>query len=513
MRFLAAAGLVMILAGIGAFYATERVLSAFSVLNLAGGAGLLVVAAVLSLRNVRGWSGERSRRIAARWTLLAALVVAAALASGPLSLGLHGALDLTVERSYTLSEQTLGVCRELAPGDAEARAELLFFEDAKLAKEIGPLVRAYDAACPEIRTRFLTHEEMPPQARSILGRTESTVVACRGTRCEYVGFPSEPNLTNALLRLGRRRELLAYFLLGHGEADLADESDSGFSGLAEVLRAEGVEPRGWISSASLAVPQAASVVIAAAPQRNLLDGELAALETWLRGGGRLLVLLEPGVESNLAKLLERFGFELPEGVLADPLSSPLVERPTLLNLLVNGFDATHVVVKQFNPRTMLLVPGARMVVAAHKPEADDELRNLVFTSSRAWLERDVAAAMADREIRPDPGELAEQELPLAALGRYPRGGAEARIVVIGDRDFASNRMLASLYNRDLFMNAFWWLAEDERNIAIRPKLWTPDHYPVTIQETLAYFHFFAFALPELLLLLGIGAWYRQQQSA
>ncbi len=512
MRFLGAAGLVMVLAGIGAFYATERVLSAFSVGNLALGAALLLTTAVLSARRIRGFAGARSRRIAIRWTLVAGVVVAAALVSGPLTAGLDQTLDLTVERSYTLSEQTLGVCHELVAADGDAPAELLFFEDAKLANEIGPLVRAYERACPDLRARFLTQDEMPPQAHAILGRTESTVVACRGPRCEYVGFPSEENLTNALLRLGRRSEVLAYFLLGHGEADLADESGAGYSGLAAVLRAEGIEPRGWIGPASARVPEAASVVIAAAPQRNLLDGELEALDAWLRGGGRLLALLEPGVESNFHTLLARYGFELPDGVLADPLSSPLVERPTLLNLLVNGFDPTHAVVKPLGPRTMLLVPGARMVVAARKPEPEDELRNLAFTSSRAWLERDVAGATADLEIRPDADEIAGRELPLAALGRYPRGDVEARIVVIGDRDFASNRMLASLYNRDLFMNAFWWLAEDERRIAIRPKLWTPDHYPVTIQETLAYFHFFAFALPEALLLLGIAAWYRQQAS-
>jgi len=512
MRFLGAAGLVMILAGIGAFYATERVLSAFSVANVALGAGLLLATAVLSARRVRDISGARSRRVVARWGVAAGVAVAAALGAGPLTANLGASLDWTVERSYTLSEHTLGVCRDLAATDGEAPAELLFFEDARLADEIGPLVRAYASACPDLRTRFLRQEEMPPPARSILGRTESTVVACRGARCEYVGFPSEENLTNALLRLARRSEVLAYFLLGHGEADLADESDSGYSGLASVLRAEGIEPRGWIGPASAQVPEAASVVIAATPQRNLLDGEIEALEAWLRGGGRLLALLEPGVESNFHDLLGRFGFDLPEGVLADALSSPLLERPSLLNLLVNGFDATHVVVKPLGPRTLLLVPGARMVVAARKPEGDDELRNLVFTSSRAWLERDVAAALAGLEIRPDEGELAGRELPLAALGRYPRGEREARIVVIGDRDFASNRMLASLYNRDLFMNAFWWLAEDERRLAIRPKLWTPDHMPVTIQETLAYFHFFAFALPELLLLLGIAAWYRQQSG-
>jgi hypothetical protein len=82
--------------------------------------------------------------------------------------------------------------------------------------------------------------------------------------------------------------------------------------------------------------------------------------------------------------------------------------------------------------------------------------------------------------------------------------------VIGDENFASNRLLGALYNRDLLMNAVLWLGEDEESIAIRPKIWTPDHHPLALQETLAYFYFLAFALPEALLLLGIAAWYRQQ---
>ena len=97
-----------------------------------------------------------------------------------------------------------------------------------------------------------------------------------------------------------------------------------------------------------------------------------------------------------------------------------------------------------------------------------------------------------------------------AAGRYPRGDSEARIVVLGDRDFASNRLLSALYNPDIVLNSVLWLAESEKRVSIRPKAWTPDQDPLTLQQTLAYFYFLAFALPEILLLLGIHAWYRQR---
>ena len=83
-------------------------------------------------------------------------------------------------------------------------------------------------------------------------------------------------------------------------------------------------------------------------------------------------------------------------------------------------------------------------------------------------------------------------------------------MVIGDRDFASNRLLEALYNRDLFLNAVRWLGNDEPRIALSDKGWTPNQDPLTLQQTVGYFYFLAFALPEALLLLGIFAWWRQR---
>ena len=42
------------------------------------------------------------------------------------------------------------------------------------------------------------------------------------------------------------------------------------------------------------------------------------------------------------------------------------------------------------------------------------------------------------------------------------------------------------------------------------KAWTPNQDPLTLQQTVAYFYFLAFALPEALLLLGIFSWWRQR---
>ncbi len=360
-----------------------------------------------------------------------------------------------------------------------------------------------------MESRELRSEDAPPEAAYLLQNYDTTVVVCLAGTCEYVGHPSEQNITNALLRLVRGTGPRVYFSVGHGESDLASERDHGFTALTTALRNEGIELQAFIGPAHHDVPEDARVLVIAAPNRNLLAEELEALERYLGRGGRLLVLLEPGARTNLADLLERWGFGLPDAVVADAQSSPLLEGPQALALVVNRFGTSHPVTRKMSYRTMVLMPGARPVLPVRKPEPADELAGLVYSSPRSWAEQDVAGALSGREIRPGPDELAGGELPIAAAGRYPRAGGEARIVVIGDRDFASNRWIRSLYNADLALNAILWLAGDESRVAIRPKAWTPDTQPLPLETTLSYFYSLAFALPELLLLLGIHAWYRQ----
>jgi hypothetical protein len=498
----------MLLAGLGAYYATNS-LSAFSVANVIGGPLLLIAAGVASSRKISGFSGAQSRRIVIRQGLICAAVLAAAVFANVLAARWTATIDLSTDRQYTLSEQTGLLCSEIEELEAAWRPELLFFIDAFRANDVKLLIDQYTHECG-VPTRALVEREAPTYARAILDSYETTVLACRNERCEAVGYPSESNITSALLRLVRTSHPVLYFIVGHGEANLASQAPRGFALLAGALRDEGIDVRAYVGAAREAPPADADLLVLAAPERDSLDAEIAGLDRYLESGGRLLVMLDPEVSSNVEELLERWGFGLPAGVIADRHVSPLIPDSTALSLLVNNYSNWHPITRKLSARNMLLLPSARSVRPVRKPQPQDRLEALVYSSRTAWLETDVATALGNGQIRQDPDEVSG-EIPLAAVGRYPRSGAEARIVVIGDRDFASNRLLGALYNRDLLLNSVLWLAQDESHIAIRARGPTPNQDPFTIQQTLGYFYFMAFALPEALLLLGIGAWYRQSR--
>jgi ABC-type uncharacterized transport system involved in gliding motility auxiliary subunit len=195
-----------------------------------------------------------------------------------------------------------------------------------------------------------------------------------------------------------------------------------------------------------------------------------------------------------------------------------LKEATPLNLLIHTFDPYSPVTRTLSRRTMVLMPSARPVELSRKPQPDDRLERVAFSSPGAWIDSDGVAALAGRG-RTRPADAPDAPIPVVATGAYPRGAVdpvselaalESRIVVIGDRDFVSNRLLDALYNRDLLLNSVRWLAADEARIALTDKAWTPNQDPLTLQQTVAYFYFLAFALPEALLLLGIFAWWRKQ---
>jgi hypothetical protein len=520
MAFLPAAGLVMILVGVASYYATRSLhgMSAFSAANLGLGLLLVVIGAAAQARSFRGFSGAASRRVALR--ALALVVVSFAVVIGLMVAAQRSTarLDLTADRIYTLSDQSRALCAELEAQPGEP-IELVFFEDALLAKDVKLLVAAYADACPEVSIRDASRKEPLAGARELYTTTATTVIACRGPVCDPVGYPSERNITGAIMRLASQRAPRVYFLIGHGEVDLANQGDAGYSGLAGLLRDQGFDVRALVGPATGEIPAEAEVVIAAAPERDLLPEELALLDRYLARGGRLLALAEPGLRSNLySDLLLRWGFDLPDAVIVDEVSSPLLEDPSHLNLLVHLFAPYNPVTRTLSRRTMVLMPSARPVGLARKPAPDDRLERIAFASERALVVRDTAAVLSGREL-PAAAAAAQGEPPVASTGSYPRGEPpagsetpphEARVVVIGDRDFVSNRLLDALYNRDLVLNAVRWLASDEARIALTDKAWTPNQDPLTLQQTVAYFYFLAFALPEALLLLGIYAWWRKQ---
>jgi ABC-type uncharacterized transport system involved in gliding motility auxiliary subunit len=150
-----------------------------------------------------------------------------------------------------------------------------------------------------------------------------------------------------------------------------------------------------------------------------------------------------------------------------------------------------------------------------KPQA------FVETGARSWAEADLAsvdkgnapkfeAAKGDRQGPLTVGAAVsapvKAEAPLAPDTKAP----EARVVVMGDSDFASNFAINISGNRDFFMNIVGWLSQQENLIAIRPRESGDSRLTLTADQSRRIAWLALLIIPGAIIALGVYTWWRRR---
>jgi len=500
VRALAAVGFVALGFGLGAYYTADG-LGVFSAVNLLGGGAALAIAAIRALR--RRGAGAGTRRGSAAWLGVAGAVAVVWIAEYALERA-DLAFDWTADARYSVAPATREALAALPD-----RVLLTLFHDSgdNRTRSTRLLLQSLARAGPvDVHDRQL--DQASDEAERYGVGTSNSVVVALGDRFEVVERPTEGTLWEALQRLTSARHAVLYVARGEGEGNLERSEASGFSGLATALQTEGYTLRDWVTAAAASIPDDAAAVLFVAPRRPMRESSLAALEAYLARGGRLVALLDPGADTGLEAVLTRWGFSLPAGVVVDPASGPVEGDPPGVDPIVFEY-AAHPITHGLDSTKMTFFRRARPVGVAHKPEPDDELRTLVFSSKRAWLAPNVDAV--EHGLAPQrPADASEGHQALLAIGRFPRPAGETRIVVFGDADFASNRYLRSLYNLDLVLNSVHWATARESAITTRPKVLTPDQYPLTPQQSLRMLYGVGLLIPEACLIAAALLWARRR---
>src|SRR2546422_5795675 len=129
-------------------------------------------------------------------------------------------------------------------------------------------------------------------------------VAVTGVQTCALPISSEQELTNALIRVTKDEKKTVYFLTGHAEHLLEDGSKEGYSFLKEALERQGYTVRSLSLYESKTIPKNVSVLVLGGPQKPVSPEEQLLLADYVRTGGRLLVLLDPGSRAGVDSTLE-----------------------------------------------------------------------------------------------------------------------------------------------------------------------------------------------------------------
>lgn len=401
--------------------------------------------------------------------------------------------DLTKAKLFTLAPETTDLLRSL---EEEVQVMAFFGAHDPQYEGVKDLLGRYERETDKLAVRFVDPDKEPQlvQEKNITQHGPRVLFAMGAAEAKADEI-SEEGFTNALRKLLHTSSRTIYFVTGHGEGDLEDATERGYAQIAKRLEAEGIEHK-TLHLSSQAVPEDAAALAILAPQRPFMEEEVASLRSWLEGGGKLFVALEPGFEDpGLLGLLEDYGFLFESALIVDPLSK-----------LFGGGDAIpvvqqyveHAITRGFRFQTIF--PTARPITS--RGDVDPRPLVLAATNPSAWGETDWQSGMVEF----NPEKERRGALGIVALLEKGEGEEQVRIAAFGDADFVTNRFVQAGGNADLFLNTLNWLSSQEERITIRPKQRAASRLVLTEADA-KFLNFFSIAaMPMLVLAVGLSVW-------
>ncbi len=488
----------------------------FSGLNLLAGIIALVGWLVASRGTLGTMAGARATRYGANAAVYSLAFIGVLVAVNYLSVRFHRQFDMTSQHVFSLSPQSIKILHEL-----KKPVKFYGFVERGRSPVAQALYEEYAYQSPMVTFELVDPTRHPELAQrykvSVMNTTHIQYGGASGAGTN-VSDLTEQALTNGLVKVIKTEHKTVCFTTGEGEADPNDASGAtGMGQFKEALQGESytIDPINLVTETK--VPEKCAVVVVAGPTRPLVPHMIDALNDYLKGGGRALVMFQPPRpdqsidETALANLAHQWGVEAGNNVVVDQVVR-LYAGPALgLDPVVKTYGA-HPITASFDKQTVF--PMVRTVDPVEPATPGLDVTALAKTSETSWAETDLEGIFKRQTAKFDghdvKGPVVVADAITANLQALKFGQGEARLVVLGDTDIANNQYIGEFFNRDFIMNCIDWLAGESSSITIRPRTLRASRFNLTVQEFDVVFVLSVLLLPELLLIIGCAVWWERR---
>ncbi|HET8646555.1 MAG TPA: Gldg family protein [Vicinamibacteria bacterium] len=531
----------------------------------AAAAALVLAHLVLRWDDVAARVGRRQMRYGANTAVLVLTMLALLVGVNYLANRRNKSWDLTKGQRHSLSEQTVKVLDGL-----QKDVTLTYFERSSQMQPGKERLEQYRQRSSRVKVVYVDPVVDPAPAREF-EITGPTVVVAVGPRTEKVANVSEQDITNAIIKATRGARKTVCFVEGEGERDIDDGSQRGYSGVKAALGKTQYDTRKVFLAREGTVPADCTVLVVAAPEKDLLPPAVEAIRRFVKAGGKALLLVEPdlrGSTPSLVSLAADWNLQVGSDVVVDSSGMGQIVGGGPLTPVVLNYPY-HDITKDLAD-VMTAFHTARSVQAGTGGAAGIAAQNVAETFEASWAETDLAlkgqvrfdegqdrrgpvslaavATLSGTALDPlgaSPPPVAPSSAPalegpvIASPGPLPPSSPspaldalsaspspsppapapspspdeskrEARVAVFGDADFASNALLQVQGNQDLFVNAVAWLAQDPDLMSIRARE-PEDHRLFLTQQQQGNVRLVSLVLlPGALLAMGIASWWRRR---
>jgi ABC-type uncharacterized transport system involved in gliding motility auxiliary subunit len=501
-KFLGSIGAAMLVAGYLRYSIQSELLLMSKILLIAGGV-ILLAAIVLGFGAIAGFFSKRSSKLGTNTSILTIGVIVILVIANVLGYQHHKFFDLTTEKLYTLSDQTKKIVGGL-------KNDITVMRFAKTPDQhFDELMAEYHNLNPHIRSQNVDPQEKPEVAKQYGAQHIGDVIVSAGEKKQTIPPSpeaplSESDVTSAILKVTQGKVKTVCFVTGHGEKGLADSQASGYSSVDQGLKKEGYNTKSINLVSQNEVPSDCDVLVIAGPTQAFFPQETAMVSKYIDGGGKALIEIDPQTDPKLDDILAAWNVNQGKNVVVDASGvGRMFGTGPAVPLVVDYGDSP--ITKNLKGG-MTFFPLARTESIADKNKADVQDVELLKTSQQSFT----IPNLQQKEVKFDPKTDTAGPLSLAVAGDKKQDGKDARLVVIGDSDFASNQWAGLQHNGDLFFNTVDWLAQDENLISIRPKEATDRHLTLTESQSAGLRWVDLIFVPGLVIFSGVYIWWKRR---
>ncbi|MFH1006920.1 MAG: GldG family protein [Candidatus Latescibacterota bacterium] len=461
---------------------------------------------------MRAFLSKRSLKYGSNTFVLIGIVLAVVAMVNFVSTRHHSRFDVTQGNLYSLSDQTVGVLKNLSK-DVHV---LAFYRDGG-GQELRDRLQEYAYRSDQFSFEFVDPDKSPEKAKQYGIRSYQTIVVLGGNKEEKLTEDTEKELTNAILKVTREGNKAIYFVEGHGENRTDDADKEGYSYVKKALEEANYDVNTVLLAQRGGVPDDCAILVVSGAQRTFLSNEIEMIETYIQQGGDVFLLFDPGVDTGLETLVAQWGVQVGRDVVVDVSGIGRLFGIGGVGTPIAGEYGAHPITEK-HKGTMTFFPLSRSVSFDGGGRTDVTGTELAKTSSSSWAEND-PNVLSGGEVSRGPGEQGGPISLSVAVTVAIQGEdtsdedteqEQARLVVFGDSDFAKNGYFPQQGNGDLFLNCISWLAEEEELISIRPK--EAGFNPITLTKAQGrnLFLLSVILLPLLVLVVGTVVYVRRK---
>ncbi|MCB9666851.1 MAG: Gldg family protein [Myxococcales bacterium] len=250
------------------------------------------------------------------------------------------------------------------------------------------------------------------------------------------------------------------------------------------------------------VPADTHAIAILGPREPFLQEEALSLLRFVQKGGRVLLTVDPGVDSGLEPFLNGLGLRMETGVLNSSVHHMRRNfTPADREIVFTNSYSSHPTVtsasSHANEVATLFLRGGALERSLDKSLSP--VPNVIFpmrSSAQTWLD------LNDNHEQEATEKSAAYNM-MAAVSVQGKMSQEGRAVVISDGEFATDQLMRVPGNALVFVDALRWLIGEEE---IAASLTSEEDIPIehTRDEDKLWFYLTAFGVP--LPLLGLGIW-------